>query len=170
MRRTEATFFLLWGVATFLTGLVVYFSQGYWAHAGMLWGLVPILGLGGSYGLVCHYRRRDLPFFTETRHAIAATWSILGPTIGLVGFDSPSPLVGKLIVLGAGIAVTGGLMRHRLTLWVGVGCALSSLLLRQISATLQPVIFGVVTLISMTMPSLLLSIRQIFIRLTSSAR
>ncbi len=109
------------------------------------------------------------PFSQKLVMQLRRRGAYLAP-IGLVGFDSPSPLVGKLIVLGAGIAVTGGLMRHRLTLWVGVGCALSSLLLRQISTTLQPVIFGVVTLISMTMPSLLLSIRQIFIRLTSSAR
>ncbi len=160
MGRVEATFFFLWGVATLVTSLVVYFAQGYLSSVGMFWGLVPFLGLTGSYFLVRYYRRRGRIFFGETRHAIAATWSILGPTIGLVGFDSPTPLVGKLVVLGAGVAVTGGLLRHRPTLWVGVFCALSSLLLRQISLTLQPVIFGVVTFVSMTIPSLLLLFRS----------
>lgn len=170
MERSEATFFFVWGVATFCTAMVVYFAQQYGLQSGMLWALVPVLGLSGSYLLVRYYRKRGVGFFTTTRHAIGATWSILGPTIGIIGFDSPTPLVGKLIVLGAGIAVTGGLMRHRATIWIGICCALSSLLLRQISTTLQPIIFGTVSLVSMTLPSLLLLLRRCCKNLTSTAQ
>ena len=60
MERSEATFFFVWGVATFCTAMVVYFAQQYGLQSGMLWALVPVLGLSGSYLLVRYYRKRGV--------------------------------------------------------------------------------------------------------------
>ena len=128
MRKLEGVFFLIWGIATLFASLVVtlLLLVTKLSYAGVFWVLVPVVGLTGTALLVRNCRGRHR-LFGEAKRAVAALWMFVGPGIGFVGFDSPSPLVAKLILLGIGVAVTGRLVNHRITMIVGIVAAFSSL-------------------------------------------
>jgi len=156
MQKPEGFFFLTWGIATLIASLIVtYLAFVVKVHfAGVFWALVPVLGLTVSFVLMRHYKGRHL-LFGAYKRSVAALWMFVGPGIGLVGFDSPTPLVSKLVVLGIGIAVTGRLLRHRTTLFVGVLASFSSVALYHLPILYQPIAFGVVTLVAMSIPALI---------------
>ena len=155
MRKPEGLFFLIWGLATLFASLVVsYMSLVQQAtFSGVFWVLVPVLGLVATLLLLKHYKA-SYAIFGEARHSVSSLWMFIGPGIGLVGFDSVSPLVSKLVVLGIGIAVTGRLVHHRMTIYVGIITAFSSIALYQIPLLYQPIVFGVATLVAMSIPGL----------------
>jgi membrane protein len=160
MGKPEGYFFLVWAGATFITSVLLSFLT-FWTHftaLGAGWILVPILGLTGSFLLIRKFRSK-VQLFGEARKSIAAVWSILGPTIGFIGFESPSPLVAKLIVLGTGIAISGILTRERLTLYTGILCTLSSLIFARIPLFWQTLSFGIFTLIFMGLPGIIAILR-----------
>lgn len=159
MRKLEGVFFLVWGIATLFASLVVavLLLVVKLSYAGVFWVLVPIVGLSGTAFLVRYCRGRHL-LFGEARRAVTALWMFVGPGIGLVGFDSTSPLVAKLVLLGIGIAVTGRLVNHRATMVIGTLTSFSSLALYLFPSPYQPIAFGLITLVSMLLPWVLVTL------------
>ncbi len=153
MRKLEGVFFLIWGIATLFASLVVtlLLLVTKLSYAGVFWVLVPVVGLTGT-ALLIRYCRGRHRLFGEAKRAVAALWMFVGPGIGFVGFDSSSPLVAKLILLGIGVAVTGRLVNHRITMIVGIVAAFSSLVLYQLPSLYQPIAFGLITLVAMSLP------------------
>lgn len=156
MRKPEGLFFLTWGIATFFTSLIVTYLTVVHrvSFVGALWALVPVFGLTGTYVLVRYYKGHYV-IFGEYRRVVAALWMFTGPAIGLVGFDSPTPLVAKTVLLGVGIAITGRLVRHCRTMLIGIITSFFSIALYQFPVLYQPIVFGITTLIAMSVPGLL---------------
>lgn len=157
----EGYFYLIWGYATLLTSIIITLVtiRTPCPHIGILWTLIPTIGLIGSLILIrCQRGQKNL--FGPARRNIAWAWMIIGPSIGLVTLYAPDPLSMQLLLVGIGIAVNGITLQWNLLKITGIAIIGLSATLLLIPHPARTIAFGLFTAIGMGIPGHLLAHRK----------
>lgn len=152
--------FLIWGYATFIVSLVVYYflSTAGDYHYNLIWFAIPVLGCGGMY---FSKRKEKKHSKTYIDRIIVNIWTVIGIAGLLVScaafFVSIPVLPIEMLLMGIGTALTGLVIRFKPVIISGfvgmISCALPFI----IKGYGQIIVFGIVFLIMMVIPGHILN-------------
>lgn len=152
---------LLWGYATILTSLLVYFGwtliNQQWVMFG--WFLIPVIGIIGSLCL----NKREKPVLTKTflDRVVKYIWMVMGLVCfgtSVAAFIYNFPILFFVsILMSAAITLTGCVADYKVYVYYGIAGIILSFLCLVIRGAEQILVFAGIFVIMMIVPSHLLN-------------
>lgn len=154
---------LVWGYATVITSLIVYFGWNIW-HINQIfwcWFLIPICGSIGTFLMY----RKERPVLVKTflDKVINYIWAVIGITgfiVSLLAFMHSLPVLFMIsMLMGIGITLTGCVTQSKVYTGFGIAgivCSFGCLFIYDVNQILY---FAFIFLIMMVIPGHLMNIK-----------
>lgn len=152
--------FIIFGYATFVVSLIVYFlitkTGNYQFH--WLWFLIPMIGY---FGMFIYSKKTQKHSRNQMDRIIINVWMVIGIASLLIAFAAffvRIPILSVMILLmGIGTAITGLIVKSKLVAISGFVGMASSAIIYMVKGDEQILVFGLIFLITMIIPGHLLN-------------